>query len=276
MKAQLVPYHRLSKEAHRELRQQLDQFYSAVPDYTAFESASDQRQCWEHVVACIRERLSRRPRLRVLEVGAGRTGFADYLVELGLRESIEFHAHDVTRLNEDWLRSKADASVFGDIGSASLPGTYDIIFSTYVLEHVTDPVAHLEATWRLLGDDGDLFIFSPRYDLPGYVCPSARHLSSLAGIRFAARAAWARTVAFFLRRPQFLIQTDVAAFHGPFYLDSDAVHWVSLRDLKIWAGNHDARITTHRIGAPDFPSKDWVIKRLCTVAVQITKRGEAG
>src|ERR1700759_1839535 len=157
MKAQLVPYHKLSEEAHRELREQLDHFYSAVPDYTAFETPSDQRSCWDHVIACIKQRLRDKPRLRVLEIGAGRTGFARYLNENRLRETVEFHAHDVTRLNEEWLRAEADNSFFGDVSSANLPGGYDVIFSTYVLEHVTDPVAHLEQTWSLLSDDADLF-----------------------------------------------------------------------------------------------------------------------
>ncbi len=274
MKAQLLPYHKLSEETHRQLRQQLDRFYDAVPDYTAFESPSDQGNCWHHVTATIREKLQSKPRVRVLEVGAGRTGFARYLAENNLRHGVEFHAHDVTRYNEDWLRAQADQSFFGDIASANLPGDYDVLFSTYVLEHVTDPLAHLEQAWKLLADEGDLFIFSPRYDLPGYLCPSTRHLSRLATLAFAARAGLARLAALFLRRPQFLIQTDVAAFHGPFFLDSDAVHWVSLRDLKIWAANHRAIFRTHRVGAPDFPSKDWIIKRLCTVAVQMTKRRE--
>jgi len=274
MKAQLLPYQKLSKEAHRDLREQLDQFYSAAPEYTAFQAPSDQRNCWEHVINCMRERLGGKSRLRILEVGAGRTGFPRYLAEKNLRSAVEFHAHDVTRYNEDWLRGEADESFFGDILSTSLPGGYDIIFSTYVLEHVTDPATHLEKIWNLLSEDADLFIFSPRYDLPGYLCPSARHLPRLAKLKFATRAGWARLVAFFLRKPQFLIQTDLAAFHEPFYLDSDAVHWVSLRDLKIWAASHNASFITRPIGVPDFPSKDWLIKRLCTVAVQITKRGQ--
>jgi 2-polyprenyl-3-methyl-5-hydroxy-6-metoxy-1,4-benzoquinol methylase len=278
MKARLLPYHKLSKEAHRELREQLDQFYSAAPDYTAFQAPSDQRNCWEHVITCIRERLQNRSgrKLRVLEVGAGRTGFGRYLAENNLREAVEFHAHDVTRYNEEWLRGEADESFLGDILTARLPRGYDIVFSTYVFEHVTDPTAHLEKIWSLLSDEetgGDLFIFSPRYDLPGYLCPSARHLSASQEFKFALQAGWARVLALFLRKPQFLIQTDLAAFHGPFYLDADAVHWVSLRDLRIWAADHQASLRTHRIGCPDFPSKDWFIKRLCTTAVQISKPG---
>jgi 2-polyprenyl-3-methyl-5-hydroxy-6-metoxy-1,4-benzoquinol methylase len=275
MKAKLLPSYKLSPEAHRELREQLDQFYSAASEYPAFQTPSDQRNCWARVIACIRDRLRNESgsKLRVLEVGAGRTGFGLYLRENNLRDAVEFHAHDVTRYNEEWLRGEADESFCGDILSVPLRPGYDIIVSTYVFEHVTDPTAHLERIWSLLDGKrgGDLFIFSPRYDLPGYLCPSARHLSVWQWLEFAVRACGARLCALLWSKPQFLIQTDLAAFHGPFYLDSDAVHWVSVGDLRIWAARHRAIFRKHRIGNPGFPSKDWLIKRLCTTAVQMSK-----
>jgi 2-polyprenyl-3-methyl-5-hydroxy-6-metoxy-1,4-benzoquinol methylase len=272
MKARLLPYRKLSQHEHRKLRERLDQFYDTTTEYTAFQALSDQRHCWEHVIAGIRDRLKSKPaaKLKVLEVGAGKTGFGRYLAEHQLRDAVEFHGQDVTRSNEQWLRGEADAAFFGDISTAALPSGYDIVFSTYVLEHVTDPPAHLEKIWSLLAD-GDLFIFSPRYDLPGYVCPSARHLSAWRRLEFSMRAVSARLLALFLREPQFLIQTDLAAFHGPFFLDADAVHWVSLLDLKIWATRHKASCQTLPIGTPAFPSKDWLIKRLGTAAVRIHK-----
>ncbi len=273
MKARLIPYDRLSEEAHQGLREQLDQFYGKASGYIAFQTPSDQRHLWDHVLVGIRDRLKNKSvsKLKVLEVGAGRTGFGRHLVEYKLRDAVEFHVQDVTRFNEAWLRGETDESFFGDILTAALPQGYDIVFSTYVLEHVTDPPAHLDKIWRLLADQGTLFIFAPRYDFPGYLCPSARHLSRLSQLKFTAQAFGSRVLALFSRQPQFLIQTDLAAFHGPFYLDSDAVHWVSLHDLKLWASMHKASFRTLQIGTPPFPSKDWLIKRLCTTAIQIKK-----
>lgn len=276
MKARLLPYRKLSKEAHQKLREKLDAFYCTATEYTAFQTPSDQRNCWNHVIVCIKDRLkgNSASKLKVLEVGAGRTGFGRYLEDHKLRGAVEFHAQDVTRYNEKWLRREADASFFGDILTVALPQGYDIIFSTYVLEHVTDPPAHLEKIWSLLANHqngGNLFIFAPRYDFPGYLCPSARHLSTFCQLKLSMRSFCARLIAFFSNQPQFLIQTDLAVFHGPFYLDSDAVHWVSQHDLKIWATNRKASFTTLRIGNPSFTSKDWVIKRLCTTALQIQK-----
>ena len=276
MKARLLPFNRLPSETHRELRSRLDQFYGAATGYTAFQSPSNKRAYWDHVLGFIGGRLvhAANAKVKVLEIGAGRSGFGHYLRERGLRDAVEYHAQDVTRYNEEWLKNEADLSFFGDILSTALPQGYDIIFSTYVLEHVTNPPDHLEKIWSLLADGekaGEMFIFAPRYDIPGYICPSARHLPASQQLEFVLKACWARLLTLFLRKPQFLIQTDLAAFHGPFSTDADAVHWVSLHDLRIWAISHKASFTTLRIGNPAFLSRDWVLKRFCTTALQISK-----
>ena len=271
----LIPYSRLSQDEHRMLREQLDLFYSRASNYTAFERSSDQRNCWDHILRRIRDLLKSKSgtKLKVLEVGAGRTGFGSYLVENELRDAIEFHVQDVTEYNAAWLRIESDEAFFGNILTIKLPHKYDIIFSTYVLEHVTDPPAHLNKIWSLLSDHGALFIFAPRYDIPGYLCPSARHLSKLQKSSFLAQACFSRLRALLpFGEPRFLIQTDLAAFHGPFFLDSYAVHWVSLYDLKLWsASQKKATFSKLRIGTPSFLSKDWIVKRFCTTAVLISK-----
>ena len=147
------------------------------------------------------------------------------------------------------------------------------------VEHVTDPAQHLDVLWSLVsatpGAEGSLFLFSPRYDLPGYLCPSARHLPAWVRLRFLLAASLWRLASLITRQPQFLIQTDLAAFHRPFYLDSDAVHWVSLIDLKLWASTHFGRCESLRVGSLEVFSKNWIIKRFCTAAVKITKLGAA-
>ena len=70
--------------------------------------------------------------------------------------------------------------------------------------------------------------------------------------------------------PAFLVQTDLAAFHQPFFTDADAVHWASEFDLKSWARSHKAASRSLKLGTPRFPSKDWVVKRLLTIGIAIT------
>ena len=101
------------------------------------------------------------------------SGFAGYLEQHGIRDLVELHAHDVTSHNVEWLRSAADQVYIGEVSEIDLPGEFDIIFSTYVLEHVSNPSVHLETLWKQLvpprspAGGGSLFLISPRYDLFG-------------------------------------------------------------------------------------------------------------
>jgi hypothetical protein len=71
--------------------------------------------------------------------------------------------------------------------------------------------------------------------------------------------------------PAFLIQSDLAAFHGRFFVDADAVHWSSLLDLRLWARREALSLRTLAVGAPAPGTRDWIVKRLLTCSVQITK-----
>jgi hypothetical protein len=277
MIARLLPSESIPAEDRQELRRKLDRFYSDAWDYTAFQEPSDQRPCWAFVKTQIQRLLAIRQgaTVHVLEVGAGRSGFSEFLEESNLRSSVVLHAQDVTRFNEAWLTVRADFCYFGDVGTAGIPPGMDIVFSTYVIEHVTDPASHLRALWSLVSDGseskGVLFLFGPRYDLPGYLCPSARHLPVAIKRRFVLQAFTSRIRTLLTGQPQFLIQTDLAAFHQPFFRDADAVHWASLFDLKAWIRAQAARSETLKIGSPAIGSKDWMIKRHCTLAVKLAR-----
>ena len=277
MTAKLLPCQKISPFEHQQLREKLEYFYNSTNEYTPFNVPSDQRSCWEHLVVEIRRRFKDKStsKLKILEVGAGKTGFGLFLNQQSLRRSIEYHVQDITRFNEVWLRDQADQVFFGDILMSKMISGYDIIFSTYVLEHVTNPPAHLDRLWSLLASHGDLFIFSPRYDAPGYICPSARHLCKIKQFQFGLQSIVARLFSWITRQPQFLIQNDLAAFYLPFYSDSDAVHWVSLRDIEGWANNKKAALKRLKLGQSAFPSKDWLIKRFCTLAAQISVNSHA-
>lgn len=277
MTAKLLPCQKISLFGHQQLREKLECFYNSSNEYTPFKTPSDQRSCWEHLVVEIGRRLKDKStsKLKILEVGAGKTGFGLFLNQQSLRRSIEYHVQDITRINEVWLRNQADSVFFGDVLMSKMISGYDIIFSTYVLEHVTNPPAHLDRLWSLLDSRGDLFIFSPRYDLPGYICPSARHLCKIKQFQFGLQAIVARLFSWITKQPQFLIQNDLAAFYLPFYSDSDAVHWVFLQDIEAWAAHRKASLKRLKLGQPAFPSKDWLIKRFCTLAVQISVNSHA-
>lgn len=272
----ISPEASLSVNEKQEIRFKLDQFYQSVPDYLAFQEISDQSLCWELIVSTIDSKNARDQSIRILEVGAGCSGFSLFLKNKSIRHLIHYTAQDVTDQNVDWLSTQADEIVLGDVTTIAADQRFDIIFSTYVFEHVTNPSTHLSTIVKLLKSGGSLFIFCPRYDIPGYLCPSSRHLGLFKQIEFGLRSTWARINSLVQKQPSFLIQTDLAAFYGPFFKDSDAVHWVSLLDILLWGKKHQLFTRSIRLVSwNETGFKNWIVKRWLTCAVQLQKRDKA-
>ena len=250
------------------LRRRLDDFYRTTVVYDAFKATNQQPGIWAPIRAEI-ERLSHmRPadqKVRVLEFGAGRTGFGDYLGDL--RTRVEFHTQDVTPQNQDFLRTQCDRVHVGDV--LDLPGPYDVVFSTFVWEHVSNPMRVLTHLLDTLTVGGSLFLASPRYDLPGYTPPTARHYGGFSRLGLLISLAICRLGTRLGGRPAFLIHTDPAMFHRPWFRDADAVHWVSLYDLR------RALPDGFELSLPPSPApsglKGWIWRRFCLLFVQIIK-----
>ncbi len=271
--ANLLPEKTLSLNDKQDLRTRLDAFYQRVTDYIDFNKVSNKPLYWEPIVKAIRQRKTNNRLVRILEIGAGRSGFSAFLSEKSVRDLVHYTAQDITSQNKDWLASQADELLIGDISTLPSRPIYDIVFSTFVFEHVTDPGAHLGKVVKLINDKGSLFIFCPRYDVPGYLCPSSRHLRLTKQIEFSIRCSLTRFTSLLVQRPAFLIQTDLAAFHQPFFEDSDAVHWVSLFDIQLWAKAN--QLSVHPIQLISFRGtslKNWFVKRWLTCAVQLQKQ----
>lgn len=211
----------------RELASRLQAFYSSVDNYEAFEDANWKPEFWQPVRAAI-ELCATQTRCRVLEIGAGRTSFAQYLGEI--RDRVEFHVQDITGRNCEYLSGVADKVWICD--PTELCGRYDIIFGTFVYEHLTRPRATLKHLLTLLEPGGCVFIASPRYDFPGYLSPSVRHLSRTRRMIIVAQLLMHRLKVVLGGAPLFLMHYDPAAFHVPWFRDADAIHWPSLWDLR--------------------------------------------
>ena len=269
---QLKPESSWAPAELRGIRSRLDEYYRSVSDYTAFLAPSEQDHCWTHIGTEIRSRLAGASQeLKVLEIGAGKSGFGLWLDHQGLRHSVCWSAQDVTQQNAAWLKEQANNFIIGDVNNIDDKDCYDMIFSTYVLEHIAEPSNHLSRLFELLHNGGSLFIFSPRYDFPGYLCPSSRHLKVMEKFKIFLAQQVCRIKSMAMKQPSFLIQSDLAAFHGPFFTDADAVHWVSLFDLRYWARGLNANFKKLKIGSPRFATRDWIVKRWLTCAVEIRK-----
>ncbi len=215
------------------LRLALDAFYARPSSYSDFEvEVNHKPEYWCHVVDAIRERttaaLGDEP-IRVLEFGAGRTGFPAFLGPV--RARVHFTAQDVTHANEEHLRAQADAVHIGDV--AALTGSFDVIFSTFVWEHITNPASTYAHLLGLLRPGGCLIVACPRYDVPFYIPPSARHYSRLGQLRVATWLVRQRLAALVGGRARFWIHTDPAVLRvATWFRDADAIHWVSRADFR--------------------------------------------
>ena len=248
--------------AAEELRARMRRFYDSVPDYDAFAETNDLGPFWRPVLAEVRAR-STAGVCRVLEFGAGRSGFA---AKLGaLRPNVEFHVQDITAVNAEHLREVADHVWIGELGQVS--GCYDVIFSTFVWEHLPNPRQSLTQLLALLAPNGCLILASPRYDVPGYVPPSARRLAKRSQWLLSAWLAWRRARVLFGASPDFLVHSEPACLHGPWFRDADAIHWVSRFDLRHLEG--DYRIESLRIPTVGLKSRLWA--RFALLFVRITR-----
>ena len=255
----------LVHEAHPDvaaLRGALDRFYQNSPNYEAFVAASEQTNCWRWVVEKIQAVIARKGSCRVLELGCGRTGFRQFFNA----PQMHFAVQDVTPLNTEYLRTQAKEVFVGDLLTVS--GSYDVIFSTFVFEHVTNPQAMLERCWTLLEPGGALFVFCPRYDVPFYLPPSFDHRSRVEKCRAGLYLLTRRIRTWLSTTPDFLIMTDPALFHCEWARDRDAVHAVSLFDLRAFARR---RGVLRCFTIPSGGIKDWIVKNLLQVNVAIEK-----
>lgn len=246
------------------MRTRMDSFYQNTPDYIAFQDVNELPDQWSHVRAAILAVLKDKPVCRVLEFGAGRSGFTGFMRDV--RASLHYTAQDVTRTNEEHLRGVADAVHFGSI--SDLDGEFDVVFSTFVFEHVSDPRHTLEKLFSSLSKGGTLFIFCPRYDAPFYLSHSADHYSATRRFGIAIALVIARLRAILTAHPIFLIHTDPAVFHIPLTRDRDAIHWASLWDLRLF---FRGRALVRRLHLPSGSTKDWIVKNLLQINVAVRR-----
>jgi SAM-dependent methyltransferase len=250
------------------LARRMREFYEAIADYDAYAESSQQPVFWAPIKRELEQRAARGLPSRVLEFGAGRTGFPAYLGPL--RAKVEFHVQDITERNREDLAQKADKLWFEPL--ERLEGAYDVVFSTFVWEHLSRPRASLHALLRLLAPGGTLYLASPRYDLPGYVPPSARHLTRARQLALASWLSARRLRVALGGAPDFLLHAAPACLSVPWFRDADAIHWVSRFDLRLL----EPEYRIEDIDVPVSGLKQWVWAKFALLFVRIRRREAAG
>lgn len=212
------------------LNKKLEEFYINTKSYTAFTENTNQYKWYEIFECYLKELIIRKKKIRVLEIGAGKSNFGDFIKPY--KDAINYVAQDITNQNYDYLKENADEVIIGDI--AILNGKFDIIFSTFVFEHIVAPEEFLFTINRLLNTGGVHIIISPRYDFPGYLCPSLRHYNLIKKVYLIVWLLGVRLITLIKKQSRFLVNCNPAVFNMPWFRDSDAVHIVSRIDVENW------------------------------------------
>lgn len=254
-----------------KLREKLDIFYSSCQEYTAFREPNHNPGFWQFIKNKIVKCLEIKGNCKVLEMGAGCTGFAAYLEDI--REQVIFDVQDVTDTNKKYLLGQADRVYIADV--TEIEDSYDIIFSTFVWEHITTPQAVLEHLVKILNPHGSIFIISPCYDFPFYLSPSAKHLSKFKRFLLSIWLIFNRLKVIIINKPNFLIHLDPAVFKSSWFRDSDAIHWVSFWDLKAYINNkYSQQLKLHKlnINMSNDSFKNWLWHSFLLLFVEIEKK----
>lgn len=251
-----------------DLRRKLDEFYSTTSSYESFEAPSLKPDFWGPIAEDVRRHVASGATCRILEFGAGRTAFPSFLGEL--RVSVRFHAQDVATQNRAFLQACADEVFIADL--STIAGPYDILFSTFVWEHITNPHETLGHLFRLLAPGGRLYIACPRYDFPLYLSPSARHYPRAKRLAIGLRLFFRRLRVALGGSPEFLIHVDPCVLHRPWFRDADAIHWASLFDLRRAL---PPGATIESLPVPRDTLKGKLSAALLLIFVRITKPGAA-
>ena len=248
----------------RKLRERMDAFYASCPTYAAFQEPAPKNYEWNHVKVAVSEMIAARGRCRVLEFGAGLSGFSDYLGDL--RSSVDLTVQDVTPVNEHYLRPRADRLHIGNV--LEIDGQFDVVFSTFVLEHVSDPRRTLGKLLTLLAPGGSLYLFCPRYDFPFYISHSADHYGRLRRAALGLEVMMRRIRSLISGKPAFLIHCDPAMLKMEWRMDRDAIHWASLIDLRLFFRGLG---TVVKLPITSGGSKDWFIKKFLRINLRFVK-----
>ena len=253
--------HEAQAPAVAALEMRLVEFYNTFTGYDAFNSLPEYPVLWGEVLRLARTKTARP--IRVLEIGAGRSGFGKFLRGQGARDEIHLTSQDITTANLTHLRQSSDEVFTGNIDR--LAGTWDVIFHSYVYEHLCRPREFNERLWSHLAPGGHLLIQCPRYDFPLYFPPAWDHLSLSVKLWQTLRLAAGDLTG----GAGFTIFSDPAVFHLPFVRDRDAVHRVRKRDLHTLFGD---RAVMREFDLAPGSAKDWIVKKLLTLRVILEKK----
>jgi ubiquinone/menaquinone biosynthesis C-methylase UbiE len=174
----------------------------------------------------------------VLDVACGTAENGKYISKIAKYLGIDIStlglqmAKDYANPNFSLLRSDVDKLPFFD-------NSFDVIISTYSLEHFTDPEIVLNEIYRVCKKNGHIILISPSWDLPYSPPPSIneklknrffRYRFDL--FRFKEEILEILTDVFGIYRFNPLLIKSPEILERKFEMDNDTVYIVRIREIK--------------------------------------------
>ena len=273
----LKPFHNYSKKELAVLNSKIFKFYKDNT-YGPFVKTTDHSSpggLWRFIAQEIKKDYQKnKKKIKILEIGAAKTGFANYLIKNKIYNCVDFYTFDITKKNQAWYKKiKCKKSFFKNL---NIKYKFDMVFSSYVLEHIVHPEKFLKKNINLIKKNGKIFIACPRYDLPFYLNPGCKHSSPLVKLNFAIKHIFYRFITIVFKKNFFLTHDDLAIFHKPYFVDANSMHWVSKFELINFFKERNFKTFSLNVNSKVLFSKDWFVKKFLTVAIMIKVTSDQG
>jgi 2-polyprenyl-3-methyl-5-hydroxy-6-metoxy-1,4-benzoquinol methylase len=172
------------------------------------------------------------PQQRVLEVGSGSGHFVQQCLQVGIAQVRGLELNEAAVAEAARQQLPVVVQNLFDLPAAE-QGTWDVVVSFQVMEHIADPLPFLQAMVRLLKPGGQLIMAVPNNDLPwmqrfnllnvpphhmlGWTAQAFRYLEKLLPLRLAA-----------------LYSEPLDKVHIPWYLNSIQQQKFIMRQVLRW------------------------------------------
>ncbi|MFC1897614.1 class I SAM-dependent methyltransferase [Chloroflexota bacterium] len=124
----------------------------------AHEGGCSYGQDWQDYYSSIIELVP--PDSYVLDVGCARGGLLEYLRE---KRNCRVKGLDITSGAVTFCKEKGIEVIKCDVEEEEVPGVYDVVIFSAILEHLINPLSVLEKLKKNLRDDGHIVILVPNY-----------------------------------------------------------------------------------------------------------------
>lgn len=250
----------LASRTTPEVESRMNDFYSNYVGYTAYHQESSAPDFWALIREVVPPSIERK--LSVLELGAGKTGaYTSFCLENGYI----LHAHDINGRNHSHYSAKG-VCIAEPISESS--GKYDIIFSSYVFEHVSRPEDFIRDAMSALKPGGSLFILCPNYDSFARN-PSFDNLNAVNRWLLRLYLFVYSRIASAVLKPHFILNKNPAIFNMEWSADRDALHVVSKSLLLAWCKSE--KIAAKSYSLKDSSSVSNLKYNMATCCVQLIK-----